>query len=492
MKKILVVILLGILILLSVVLVRTIRFTSMQLQPNPIGEFSVNTEQIVDHLSKAIQFKTISDQDSEKIDKKEFLGLQNYIEKTFPKIHSALLKEVVGDYSLLFTWKGNEKMLEPILLMGHLDVVPVKSETEDGWTHPPFSGSISNGFIWGRGAIDDKVSVFSILEAVEILLEQGYETRRTIYLAFGHDEEVGGFKGAAEIAKLLQSRGVKPYYVLDEGGVISEGIIPGIYLPAALVGIAEKGYVSIELGIEAKGGHSSMPPKQTAIGILSTAITKLEKNQFPAKVTEPIRKMLEYLGPEQSFSNKAIFANLWLFSGLVKRKFSSLPMTNALIRTTTAPTMIEGSDKENILPTEASAVVNFRIIPGESIDEVINHVRNTIDDPRITLKPLNLQIEPSVISDVESPIFRLIQRTIHQIFPDVVVTPWLVVAATDSRYYTELTDNVYRFTPIRIRPEDASRFHGIDERISISDYENCVRFLIQLIKNSNMDEINTK
>jgi len=486
MKTILLIMVLGILILMSVVLIRATSFKSKQVRVEPVSDFPLNTEQIADHLSKAIQFETISYQEPAKLEKKEFIGLQNYIEKTFPKVHTTLSKKVIGDYSLLYTWEGNAIDLKPILLMGHLDVVPVKSETVDNWTHPPFSGSIADGYIWGRGAIDDKVSVFSILEAVEILLEQGFQTHRTIYLAFGHDEEVGGSNGAREIAALLQSREVKLEYVLDEGGMITEGIIPGIYDPIALVGIAEKGYVSIELSVEAKGGHSSMPPKQTAIGILSTAINKLEKNQFPAKVTEPIRKMLEYLGPEQSFSNKAIFANLWLFSGLVKRKFSSLPVTNALIRTTTAPTMIEGSDKENILPTEASAVVNFRIIPGESIDEVINHVRNTIDDPRITLKPLNLQIEPSVISDVKSTIFRLIQRTIHEIFPDVLVTPWLVVGATDSRYYAELTNNIYRFIPIRIGPEDASRFHGLNERISISDYENCVRFFTQLIRNSNM------
>ncbi|MDA2920118.1 M20 family peptidase [Desulfobacterota bacterium AH_259_B03_O07] len=471
---------------MSVVLIRATSFKSKQVRVEPVSDFPLNTEQIADRLSKAIQFETISYQEPAKLEKKEFIGLQNYIEKTFPKVHTTLSKKVIGDYSLLYTWEGNAIDLKPILLMGHLDVVPVKSETVDDWTHPPFSGSIADGYIWGRGAMDVKVSVLSILEAVEILLEQGFQTHRTIYLAFGHDEEVGGSNGAREIATLLQSREVKLEYVLDEGGMITEGIIPGIYDPIALVGIAEKGYVSIELSVEAKGGHSSMPPKQTALGILSTAITKLEKNQFPAKLTGPARRLLEYIGPEQDFPNKVFSANLWLFSSLVKRQLGSSPATNALIRTTTAPTMFEGSDKENILPSEASAVVNFRILPGQSINDVIDHVRNTIDDPRINLRLLNLQIEPSIASDVESPIFNLIQTTIHEIFPDVLVTPWLVVGATDSRYYAELTNNIYRFIPIRIGPEDASRFHGLNERISISDYENCVRFFTQLIRNSNM------
>ena len=211
---------------------------------------------------------------------KEFLALHEYLKETFPKVHSGLTKETINDYSLLYTWKGSDETLKPILLMAHLDVVPVEPASEADWQHPPFEGQIQDGYIWGRGALDDKAGVMGLLEAVETLLAEGFRPKRTIYLAFGHDEELGGPNGAAKIAELLLSRKVELDYVLDEGLIIANGILP-VSKPVALIGIAEKGFVSLELSVETEGGHSSMPPPNTAIGILSEAVNKLEEGQMP-------------------------------------------------------------------------------------------------------------------------------------------------------------------------------------------------------------------
>lgn len=485
MKKIILIIALGLVILVSVVLIRTVRFTSRQLQVDPLPKLAINGKQIASRLSKAIQFRTISHQDSPQFDQKAFFAFHQYLEQTFPNVHSKLRKEVVENYSLLYTWKGQAERLKPILLMGHMDVVPVEPGTEDNWAHPPFAGQIADGYIWGRGTMDDKVSILGMLEAAEILLAKGFRPSRTVYLAFGHDEEVGGSTGAAKIASLLRSRGVELEYILDEGGAITHGILPRVSAPVALVGIAEKGYVSIELIVLSKGGHSSMPPKHTAIGILGAAIRNLERNQFPAEIKGATRKLFKYVGPEMPFSERIILANLWLFGWLVERQFVASSLTNALVRTTTAATMFEGGVKENVLPTKVRAVVNFRILPGDNIQDVIDHVRKTIGNPRIKITPLKQVLsEPSTVSPTESLGFETIHQTIRQVFPDVLVTPWLVVGATDSRHYAKLSDNIYRFVPIRMGPGDTRRFHGTDERISVEDYERCVRFFIQIIRNS--------
>jgi carboxypeptidase PM20D1 len=365
-----------------------------------------------------------------------------------------------------------------------MDVVPVEPGTEDDWSFPPFEGRIANGYVWGRGTLDDKVRVLGILEAVEILLSQQFRPRRTVYLAFGHDEEVGGLQGASKIASLLRSRGVQLEYVLDEGGVITHGIIPGVPKPVALVGIAEKGYLSVELTVEGQGGHSSMPPRHTPVGVLSTAIHNLERNQFPVELRGASRKLFDYLAPEMPFSRKLVFANLWLLEWLVKCQLSASPETNALIRTTIAATMFEGSSKENVLPPMARAVVNFRILPGDRIDTVIDHVRRSVNNPQVTIRPLAFVSEPSRLSDTDSSIFRMLQQTIHEVFPEVVVAPSLVVGITDSRHYAELSTNIYRFSPIRMRKEDLSRIHGTNERIPVENYDQLIRFYVQLIHNS--------
>lgn len=386
----------GLVLLVAWMLMRTARLTSEQVRVDPAVAIKVDGLILASNLANAIKFRTISSQDPARFQAEAFLALHAYFEKTFPRVHSVLTREMVADYSLLYTWKGRGQDLKPILLLAHLDVVPVEPGTEDDWTYPAFAGRIAEGFIWGRGAMDFKVAVTGILEAVDMMISEGFQPQRTIYLAFGHDEEIGGQSGAARMAELLHSRGVKPAYVLDEGLSITEGIVPEINKPVALIGIAEKGYVSLELTVETEGGHSAMPPKETAIGILSAAIHQLERNPFSAEFEGPARRMFEYLAPEMPFPMRFASANLWLLDGIVKRRFSAKPSSNAVIRTTTAPTIFEAGVKENVLPTKARAVVNFRILNGNSISGVIDHVRRTVDDARVQVKPFDkIHSEPS-------------------------------------------------------------------------------------------------
>ena len=475
----------GLIVLVAVVLFRTMMLTTKQVQGGPATDAAFDSQALTRRMAQAIQFQTISHQDPSQFRGEEFTALHEYLDRAFPHVHETLKREVVAEYSLLYTWKGQDERLKPLLLLGHLDVVPAKSQSGTSWTHPAFEGRITDGYLWGRGTLDDKDAVLGILESVEKLLQEGYAPRRTIYLAFGHDEEVGGQSGAARIAALLKSRGIKLYYVLDEGLTIVEGVVPNISKPVALVGVAEKGYASIEMTVDSEGGHSMMPPQQTAIGILSAAIDKIEQNQFPTRMGMPIRQMFGTLAPEMPFGMKIIFANLWLFEGLVEKKLAASPRTNALIRTTTAPTIFTSGVKENILPTTARSVVNFRLLQGESIGSVMEHVRRTIDDPRVEVRPSGgFSSEPSYISDTGSSGFKAIERTIRQVFPGVLVAPGLCIGATDSRHYAKLTESIFRFSPLWLRPDDLQRIHGIDERISIENYTQVVKFYTQLIRNS--------
>ena len=470
-------------ILLGVIVVRTLNFPSRQINTPRIQQSSLSRDAI-SRLSEAIQYRTITNQLGSGPESGEIQRFQDFLIKSFPRVHKVLSKETIGGHSLLYSWKGKDERLKPVLLMAHMDVVPVDPATESSWRHPPFSGQVADGYIWGRGTMDDKGSVLAILEAAENLLASEFEPQRTIYFAFGHDEEVGGNNGAAHVAAALRSRGIELEFVLDEGLNILNGIISGVSSPVALIGIAEKGYLTLRLTIETPGGHSSMPPADTAIGVMSRALHKLSASPFSSRLDGPTRQMLEFLGPEMTWSKRLVLANLWLFEPLVRKQLAASPLTNAAIRTTLAPTIIHAGVQENVLPTRAAAVLNVRILPGETIAGAIEHVRKAIDDPKVQLTPLPVRMEPSSVSDIESPSFTLLQRTIRQIAPEAIVAPSLLIAATDSRHYSALTKNIYRFLPITLRPEDTKRYHGIDERISIQDYDRCVRFYAQLIRNS--------
>src|SRR2546423_860537 len=376
---------LALVVLFGVMLYKTLRYPSRQINVAPAPDVSLDGNAAAEHLAQSLHFQTVSYPDPAQFKPDEFTNLRAFLEQTYPSAHATLAHETVANYSLLYKWQGQDQKLKPILLMGHMDVVPVEPGTESQWTYPPFEGRIADGYVWGRGAMDDKACVVGILEAVEQLLREGYQPKRTVYLAFGHDEEIGGQNGAPAIAELLRSRGVEFEYVLDEGGALTDGILQGIDHPVAALDTAEKGFVSVELTVEGTGGHSSAPPPQTAIGILSAAIARLEAEQMPASLNGAAQEMFQYVGPEMNFLPRMALANLWLSRPLVVRQLTGRRETNALLRTTTAATIFEGGIKDNVLPSHARAVVNFRILPGDSVNGVLEHVKRAINDPRVKI-----------------------------------------------------------------------------------------------------------
>jgi carboxypeptidase PM20D1 len=304
-----------------------------------------------------------------------------------------------------------------------------------------------------------------------------------VYLAFGHDEEVGGAGGAAQIAKTLAERGVKFEAVLDEGMPVTHGLLPGIQQPVALIGIAEKGNVTLELVAQGEGGHSSMPPAQTAVAILGAALAKLEPSRFPATLTEPLREQLAFLGPEQGLLRRVLFSNLWLFGGVVEAQLAKSRAGNALIRTTVAPTLVVGGVKENVLPSSAHALVNFRLLPGTSIDALTRQVVKIVGDDRVKIAPAGaLRSEPSPVSSARSEGFRSLQRAVEAVFPEALVAPSLLVGGTDSRHFTPLADAVFRFRPARTGADDVARYHGVDERLAVDNYAEFIRFYMRYVR----------
>lgn len=472
----------ALLLFVVVCVVRTLSLEPYRVNAPATDRDIANAAINVERFTTALTFPTISTQDSATFDPAPFTELHTWIEDAFPNVTRRLTREIVANYSLLYTWTGSDTTLDPILLMGHLDVVPVEPGTESRWTHPPFAGVVADSFVWGRGTLDDKASVVAILEAVEWLIGQGYEPRRTIYLAFGHDEELGGFSGAAEIAAILKARVGRLAFLVDEGGVVAEGLMPGVNRPVALVGVVEKGSMGVNLTVEQAGGHSSMPPGHTAVGILSQAITRLENNQMPATLTPVVSEMLLRLAPEMPFTMRFPMANLWAFRPVIVRALLGNPRTAAMLRTTTAATMVSGSPKENVLPIVARGLVNFRLLPGDTPEMVLDHVRRVVADTVVHVDGRGREASP--VADYAAPEFKVVERTIGQLFPDAVPVPFLMIGGTDTRHYEGLTRNVYRFNPIVATTELVSGAHGTNERVRADDFVRAARFFAQLIRNA--------
>jgi len=498
------------LFVIAIILWRTARFpmsvdSEIVLSDAPSPD--ADGELVAAHLSQAVQLATISTQGAPLPSTlKAILSLHALLERLYPRVHSTLKKEIINGYSLLYTWEGTQPDLPPALFLAHLDVVPAEdapqaptdieeslrtaiAEGRPGapWKYPPFSGQIADGYVWGRGATDDKCNVIGQMEAVEALLRSRYRPARTVMLAFGQDEEVGGRDGAATIAALLEKRGVRLFSVIDEGGEVTEGILPGVKAPVAMVGITEKGFLSLMLSVESQGGHSSAPPAHTAIGVLASAVQRLEAHPFTPHL-ESALPMLRYLGADLPVWLQLPLANLWLTGGLVRRTLAASPLTNAIIRTTQAVTIFHGGVKDNILPPKADAVVNFRILPGETHRSVYEHTTHAVADPRVSIRPARGETlsdsgwEPTPTSSLKSTAFRRLAGLIQAHFPTAAISPYGVVGATDARYYAPLSDSVYRFAPISGGKDELNRAHGTNERLSLANCGKMVAFYTDAIK----------
>lgn len=453
--------------------------------PAPRVELA-GTDAMIERLAAAIRIPTISHQDPADDDPAVFQAFRDLLEASYPALHANLRRELVGERTLLYTWEGRDASLRPVVLMAHQDVVPVEPGTESRWEQPPFSGAVAGGFVWGRGTLDTKAKLTALCEAIEILAASGFRPQRTTHLVFGHDEEVGGRRGALAVAERFGAANVRFEWVLDEGGTIAVGVVPGVERPVALIGVAEKGYVTFSVTATADGGHSSMPPPQTAIGTLAAAIARIEASPMPAALRGATRHFLAAIAPEMSLPMRTAVANADLLAPLLLASLGGSPRGNALIRTTTAVTMVNAGVKENALPATARALVNFRILPGDTVEGLLAHVRAAVDDPRVTVEisETHVPLEASTESRVDSPGFALLARTIRETHPDAVIAPNLVLGGTDARYFHALSDSVYRFGPLRLEADDLKRPHGANERIAVDDYLDSVRFYVRLLRNA--------
>ena len=485
-------ILIGVLVLLfflaAFIILKTMLFSPRQKKVKPRELVQIDGESVAERLGLAVQYKTIAYPEPEKMDGGAFTGLHRLLQTLYPQVHTSLKREVINDYSLLYTWEGTNPDLQPIMLIAHMDVVPADESATSGWSHPPFSGERSDGYVWGRGTLDIKSSVIGIMEAVEYLLKQGFQPERTVYIGFGHDEEIGGANGAVAIAQLLQTRGVQLGSLLDEGGSVIEGFLPDVETPVAVIGISEKGYLSLKLTVEVDGGHSSMPPQETAIGLLSLAIARLQASPMPARL-EVVEFLMGYIGSALPFKQRMAFANTWLFRNRLINELSESKTLNAMIRTTTAPTIFQAGMNDNVLPGKAEAVVNFRILPGDDLRLVYETVLEIIADERVKVTPFQgdtLEGEsgwnPSPVADTDSAYFYRLTRLAREAFPGALAAPYLVLGGTDARHYAEVTDNALRFTPILMTTEDLQRMHGVNERLSFEECSRMVGFYIAYIE----------
>lgn len=473
-------------ILTSVVTFKTLTFTSKQIHVASKVSYPIDADQVVERMSEAIQIPTVSN--AAPVDYSQFTRFREFLEKSYPSVHATLERQIDNNYNLIYIWKGSDPQLKPILLLAHYDVFDAVSEQD--WKYPPFSGKVAEGYIWGRGAIDDKGSAMAIMEALEYLVKSGFKPTRSIYVALGQDEEGGGRQGAQKEAEYFKSQGLQFESMIDEGMITTKGVLPG--LPdnqwIALVGTEEKGFLNLKFTAKAAGGHSSMPPRQTSVGIIAEAVARLENHPFQPHWTRATTDLLDYLGPETAFPYNMLFANRWLFGSVLLNKFAASPKSDSLIRTTIAPDVFNAGEQPASMPETATAVVNFRMMPGDTLQGVTDRVREIINDPRVTIEPITgdegvWETPPISTSDTWS--FQILSKSIREVTPDVLVTPTMMTGGSDGRYFANegLALSWYRILPARIAIEDISGLHGVNERMLVSSYLDMVNYYIRLMNN---------
>ncbi|MEO6943095.1 MAG: M20/M25/M40 family metallo-hydrolase [Lacisediminihabitans sp.] len=438
------------------------------------------TDAAVVRLQALVRLPTVSRQDPNETDWAPFDKLVALLPTLYPAIHATLGREIVNDHSMLYRWKGRSDGAATVL-MAHYDVVAASAE---GWTHPPFAAELvgegDEQLIWGRGTLDDKGSLVAALEGVEAQIVAGHTPEHDLYLSFGHDEETVG-SGAKAIVELLNSRGIRPGLVIDEGGAVVEGIFPGVTGPIAVVGTSEKGILSLVLTVDQHGGHASTPPKITATVRLARAILRLNRRPFRSGFTPPTIEMIRTLGAHARGPLRFVFTSLWLTKPLLLALFGRLSdETAAMIRTTQAVTMLSGSQAANALAERAVATVNIRVAIDSSVTEAIEHVRRAINDPLVTLSALHPS-EPSPVSPTHGRAWELVKATIEETFPGTIVTPYVMMAASDSRHFTRISNHVYRFSPFEMSTDERGTLHAIDERMHVATFLRGVEFYTRLV-----------
>ena len=443
--------------------------------------FAEDSSPAIDRLSQAIQFKTISHENPENRDSAEFDGFLAFIKKSYPNVAQLELTRI-ADYSLIVKWQGSDDNLAPILMDAHYDVVPVEPGTEDDWQFDAFSGDVIDDYVLGRGTLDMKAQALASFEAMESLLEQGYQPTRTIYYTLCHDEEVGGVQGAANMAKYFSDQSIRFEFMLGEGGVILEEhpLVPGKRV--VMVNLAQKGFMTLVIAAEGDGGHSSSPVENNALITVAEAVSKLHANPMEPVLVSPVSDMLEALGEHSGGITGWMLRNQWLTSGLLVGQLNEDPIMRSMVRTTTAVTMFNSSIKANVIPQRAEAKVNFRLLPGDTAESVIAKVEEIIDDERVTVTSLGSNVIPRV-ADKYAEGFQKIEQSVATVMPDAILVPGLLIATTDTKHYEDLAENVYHFQPIMTRLEEAGGIHGTNEKIRVADYLESIDLMEEIVRN---------
>ena len=467
------------LVFFAVVIIRTVKFVPRETKREEPSPVRYNGDKAISDLSEMIRCKTVSHTDATLDNEGEFEKFKALLPRLFPLVYQRCDLENVNNRAMLFRWRG-ESTENPTVLMAHFDVVSVVDEL---WEKPAFDGIVENGVIWGRGVIDTKGSLNAILQAAEQLISEGFVPKSDVYFAFGGNEEVNG-DGAPSIVKLFKERKITPGMVLDEGGAVVNGVFPGVKAPCAVVGIAEKGMLNVEYVVNGGGGHSSAPLPNTPIDRLSSACVKLQKSPFKFTLTAPTLEMFDTLGRHSTFLYRMIFANLWCFSPVLNliAKLSGGQM-NAIARTTLAFTQMEGSKGINVIPPYARMASNSRIVPGETMESVLARIKKTVNDDKVEIRIIN-GMNPSVISRTDCEGFERVKAAVGDTWQEALVSPYLMTACSDSRHWGEISDKVYRFSPLTLTKEEQASIHGNNEKASVEAIKKSVEFYIRLIKMS--------
>lgn len=441
-----------------------------------------NLDAAAANLGAAIRFQTVSHQDEAENRREEWDKLHQWLQSTYPAMHRAMARDVVDGHALIYHWQGSDPSLKPIILMAHQDVVPVTKGSETDWKHPPFAGVLAEKAVWGRGAVDDKGALIALFEALEALAKSGFTPKRSVYLVSGHDEEVGG-TGAKTAAETLAARGVKALFTIDEGSAVVRDA-PIVNGPAIMIGIAEKGYATLRLTAKAPGGHSSMPPRETGVVNLAKAIIAINDSPFPPELKGPGAEMIGALAPRGDLMTRMAAANQWAFGGIILRSVGKTPSGAAMFHTTIAPTMLEGSPKENVLPQSATALINYRIAPWNTSADVMTRAKAAVGTLPVTLDWVKPPREPSPVSSTTSPGWSLIAAVAAAQVKGAPVAPYLVVAGTDSRSFSGISDDVYRFMPVQFTIKETGMIHGTNEHMTLDNLARMIDFYARLIATS--------